>query len=123
MLARTHGQPATPTTLGKEMANVVARLERAIAAVERVPIKGKINGAVGNYNAHVVAYPGARLGAARRRRSSPALGLEFNPYTTQIEPHDYMAELFDAVARANTVLSTSTATSGATSRSATSGSG
>ena len=103
MLARTHGQPATPTTLGKEIANVYARLERQIAAIERVPLKGKANGAVGNYNAHVVAYPGVdweRLAA----RVVAGLGLEFNPYTTQIEPHDYMAELFDAVARANTIL-------------------
>ena len=93
--SRTHGQPATPTTLGKEMANVFARLERQIAAIEHVPIKGKMNGAVGNYNAHVAAYPGRRLGAARRAVVH-GLGLEFNPYTTQIEPHDYMAELFDA---------------------------
>jgi adenylosuccinate lyase len=103
MLARTHGQPATPTTLGKEMANVYARLERAIAAIERVPIKGKLNGAVGNYNAHVVAYP--ELDWERFAAKVVAgLGMEFNPYTTQIEPHDYMAELFDALARANTVL-------------------
>ena len=103
MLSRTHGQPATPTTLGKEMANVYARLERQIAAIERVPLKGKANGAVGNYNAHVVAYPEVeweRLAA----RVVAGLGLEFNPYTTQIEPHDGMAELFDAFARANTVL-------------------
>jgi adenylosuccinate lyase len=103
MLSRTHGQPATPTTLGKEMANVYVRLERQIAAIERVPLKGKANGAVGNYNAHVVAYPDVdweRLAA----RVVAGLGLEFNPYTTQIEPHDYMAELFDALARANTVL-------------------
>ena len=103
MLARTHGQPATPTTLGKEMANVYARLERQIASIERVPLKGKVNGAVGNYNAHVVAYPEVdweHLAA----RVVAGLGLEFNPYTTQIEPHDYMAELFDAIARANTVL-------------------
>jgi adenylosuccinate lyase len=103
MLARTHGQPATPTTLGKEIANVYARLERQIAAIERVPLKGKANGAVGNYNAHVAAYPDVdweRLAA----RFVTGLGLEFNPYTTQIEPHDYMAELFDAIARANTVL-------------------
>jgi adenylosuccinate lyase len=103
MLSRTHGQAATPTTLGKEMANVYARIERQIAAIERVPLKGKINGAVGNYNAHRVAYPDVdweRLAA----RLVTGLGLEFNPYTTQIEPHDYMAELFDAVARANTVL-------------------
>ena len=103
MLARTHGQPATPTTLGKEMANVYARMERQIATLERVPIKGKVNGAVGNYNAHLAAYPDVdweRLAA----RVVAGLGLEFNPYTTQIEPHDYMAELFDALARANTVL-------------------
>jgi len=103
MLARTHGQAATPTTLGKEFANVYARLERQIAAIERVPVKGKINGAVGNYNAHVVACPDIdweRVAA----RVVAGLGLEFNPYTTQIEPHDYMAELFDAVARANTIL-------------------
>lgn len=103
MLARTHGQAATPTTLGKEFANVYARLERQIAAIERVPLKGKINGAVGNYNAHVVACPDIdweRVAA----RVVAGLGLEFNPYTTQIEPHDYMAELFDAIARANTIL-------------------
>ena len=103
MLARTHGQPATPTTLGKEMANVCARLERAVAAVEQVALLGKINGAVGNYNAHVVAYPDVdweRVAA----RVVTGLGLEFNAYTTQIEPHDCIAELFDAVARANTVL-------------------
>ncbi len=103
MLSRTHGQAATPTTLGKEIANVFARLERQIAAIAHVPIKGKANGAVGNYNAHVVAYPEVdweRLAA----RVVTGLGLELNPYTTQIEPHDYMAELFDAVARANTIL-------------------
>ena len=103
MLARTHGQPATPTTLGKEMANVYARLARQIAAIGHVPIKGKMNGATGNYNAHVAAYPDVdweRLAAKVVR----GLGLEFNPYTTQIEPHDYIAELFDAIARTNTVL-------------------
>jgi adenylosuccinate lyase len=103
MLARTHGQAATPTTLGKEFANVYARMERQIAAIERVPLKGKINGAVGNYNAHVAACPDVdweRVAA----RVVTGLGLEFNPYTTQIEPHDYMAELFDALARVNTVL-------------------
>jgi adenylosuccinate lyase len=103
MLSRTHGQPATPTTLGKEIANVYARLERQIAAIDRVPLKGKANGAVGNYNAHVVAYPEVdweRLAAG----VVTGLGLEFNPYTTQIEPHDCLAELFDAIARANTVL-------------------
>ena len=103
MLARTHGQPATPTTLGKEMANVYARMERAIAAIAHVPIKGKMNGAVGNYNAHVAAYPDVdweKLAA----KVVHGLGLEFNPYTTQIEPHDCIAELFDAIARVNTVL-------------------
>jgi adenylosuccinate lyase len=103
MLARTHGQPASPTTLGKEMANVVARLDRAIAALARVPIKGKMNGAVGNYNAHAIAYPDVdweRFGT----RVVNALGLEVNPYTTQIEPHDYIAEYCDALARANTIL-------------------
>jgi len=103
MLSRTHGQPATPTTLGKEMANVYARLERQIASIERVPLKGKANGAVGNYNAHVVAYPDVEWEHLAAKVVA-GLGLEFNPYTTQIEPHDYMAELFDAVARANTVL-------------------
>jgi adenylosuccinate lyase len=103
MLSRTHGQPATPTTLGKEIANVYARIERQIVAIERVPIKGKANGAVGNYNAHLVAYPDVdweRFSA----RLVAGLGLELNPYTTQIEPHDYMAELFDAIARVNTIL-------------------
>jgi adenylosuccinate lyase len=102
MLARTHGQPATPTTLGKEMANFAARLARAITALEHVPIKGKMNGAVGNYNAHVAAYPDVdweKLAA----RVVASLGLELNPYTTQIEPHDYVAELADALARADTV--------------------
>jgi adenylosuccinate lyase len=103
MLSRTHGQPATPTTLGKEMANVYARLERQIAAIERVPLKGKANGAVGNYNAHVAAYPDVEWEHIAAKVVA-GLGLEFNPYTTQIEPHDYMAELFDAIARANTVL-------------------
>ncbi|MBS0327473.1 MAG: adenylosuccinate lyase, partial [Proteobacteria bacterium] len=103
MLARTHGQPASPTTLGKEIANFCARLDRAAAALARVPIKGKVNGAVGNYNAHVAAYPEVdweRLAA----RMVAGLGLEFNPYTTQIEPHDGVAEYCDALARTNTVL-------------------
>ncbi len=103
MLSRTHGQPATPTTLGKEIANVVARLDRAIAGLVHVVVKGKINGAVGNYNAHVAAYPDVdweRLAA----RVVIRLGLEFNPYTTQIEPHDGVAEYCDAIARANTIL-------------------
>jgi adenylosuccinate lyase len=103
MLSRTHGQPASPTTLGKEMANFAARLKRARDAVGRVTILGKMNGAVGNYNAHAVAYPGFPW-ETFCRRFVERLGLEFNAYTTQIEPHDYCAELFDAYARANTVL-------------------
>jgi len=103
MLARTHGQPATPTTLGKELANVVWRLDRAIARVVGVELLGKINGAVGNYNAHLAAYPEVDWEGLARRFVN-GLGLSFNPYTTQIEPHDYMAELFDAFARLNTVL-------------------
>jgi adenylosuccinate lyase len=103
MLSRTHGQPASPTTLGKEMANFAARLKRARDAIERVAILGKINGAVGNYNAHAVAYPSFPW-ESFCRRFVERLGLEFNPYTTQIEPHDSCAELFDAYARANTVL-------------------
>ncbi len=103
LLSRTHGQPATPTTLGKEIANVSARLERAIAGFEHVRLKAKMNGAVGSYNAHVVAYPEVdweKLAA----KVVVALGLEFNPYTTQIEPHDCIAEYCDALARTNTVL-------------------
>jgi adenylosuccinate lyase len=103
MLARTHGQPATPTTLGKELANVVARLERETAAVSSAPILGKLNGAVGNYNAHVVAYPDVDWESLAERVVA-GLGLEFNTHTTQIEPHDYMAGLFDAIARVNTIL-------------------
>jgi len=103
MLARTHGQPATPTTLGKEMANVAARLDRQIAAVSDAAILGKINGATGSFNAHVAAYPDVAW-EALARRVVEGLGLAYNPLTTQIEPHDYMAELFDAFARANTVL-------------------
>ena len=102
MLSRTHGQPATPTTLGKELANVAARLARAIHAFERVPLKGKLNGAVGNYNAHVVAYPDVEWEKVAARVVT-SLGLEFNPYTTQIEPHDALAEYFDAVARIDTI--------------------
>lgn len=104
MLSRTHGQPASPTTLGKEMANVVYRLERQIAQVEQVPLLGKINGAVGNYNAHLSAYPQLDWEATAHSFIEDTLGLTFNPYTTQIEPHDYIAELFDAVARFNTIL-------------------
>jgi adenylosuccinate lyase len=103
MLARTHGQPATPTTLGKEFANVFARLERQIAAFARMPIKGKMNGAVGNYNAHAIAYPGVDWEKVAARTVA-SLGLEFNPYTTQIEPHDGIAEYCDVLARANTIL-------------------
>ena len=103
MLSRTHGQPASPTTLGKEMANFVRRLERARGRIAAVKALGKANGAVGNYNAHLAAYPG--LDWARFcRRFVEGLGLEFNPYTTQIEPHDWIAELLDAYAGANAIL-------------------
>ncbi len=104
MLSRTHGQPASPTTLGKEFANVVYRLERQIAQVAAIPLLGKMNGAVGNYNAHLSAYPEIDWEANARDFIEDDLGLSFNPYTTQIEPHDYIAELFDAVARFNTIL-------------------
>jgi len=104
MLSRTHGQPASPTTLGKEMANVAARLDRAIRRIEAVELLGKMNGAVGNYNAHLSAYPSLDWEAFSKNVIETRLGLTFNPYTIQIEPHDYMAELFDAVARANTIL-------------------
>jgi adenylosuccinate lyase len=104
MLSRTHGQPASPTTLGKEMANVAMRLQRAIENIEKVPLLGKMNGAVGNYNAHLSAYPDVDWESFSKEVVEKRLGLEFNPYTIQIEPHDYMAELFDAIARANTIL-------------------
>ncbi len=104
MLSRTHGQPASPTTLGKEMANVAYRLRRARAQIAQVELLGKINGAVGNYNAHLSAYPELDWEAHARRFVEDELGLAWNPYTIQIEPHDYMAELFDAAARFNTVL-------------------
>ncbi|MFC3606748.1 adenylosuccinate lyase [Stutzerimonas tarimensis] len=104
MLSRTHGQPASPTTLGKELANVVHRLERQITQVAAVPLLGKINGAVGNYNAHLSAYPEVDWEANAQAFIEGDLGLTWNPYTTQIEPHDYIAELFDAVARFNTIL-------------------
>ncbi|MBN8447554.1 MAG: adenylosuccinate lyase [Candidatus Accumulibacter sp.] len=103
MMSRTHGQPATPTTLGKEMANVAYRLRRARSAIAGVRLLGKINGAVGNYNAHLVAYPGYDW-ESFARRFVESLGLEFNPYTIQIEPHDAIGELFDAFTRANLVL-------------------
>ena len=103
MLSRTHGQPASPTTLGKEMANIAARLLRARERIVEVPLLAKFNGAVGNYNAHLSAYPDFDWeGFARHFVES--LGLAFNPYTIQIEPHDAMAELYDAMARANTIL-------------------
>ncbi len=103
MLSRTHGQTASPTTLGKEMANVAYRLRRQLAQIEGVEILGKINGAVGNYNAHLATYPEVDW-EANARTFVEGLGLTFNPYTTQIEPHDYIAELFDAVCRFNTIL-------------------
>lgn len=103
MLSRTHGQTASPSTLGKEMANVVARLRRQLEQIKSVPLLGKMNGAVGNYNAHLSAYPEVDW-EANAKRFIEGLGLEFNPYTTQIEPHDYIAELFDAVARFNTIV-------------------
>lgn len=103
MLSRTHGQTASPTTLGKEMANVAYRLGRQIRQVESVEYLGKINGAVGNYNAHLSAYPDIDW-AANADAFIQSLGLTLNPFTTQIEPHDYMAELFDAIARYNTIL-------------------
>ena len=103
MLSRTHGQPATPTMMGKEFANVAARLERQCRQLGAVELLGKINGAVGNYNAHVVAYP--EVDWERLTRGFvESLGLTFNPYTIQIEPHDYLAEFFHALARFNTVL-------------------
>ena len=104
MLARTHGQTASPTTVGKEVANVVARLAAARARIAAVQPLAKMNGAVGNYNAHLAAYPGFDWEAFSRRVVEERLGLVFNPYTIQIEPHDWMAELFDALARANTIL-------------------
>ncbi|HKJ51841.1 MAG TPA: adenylosuccinate lyase [Gammaproteobacteria bacterium] len=103
MMSRTHGQPASPTTLGKEMANVAYRLRRQLAQIEQAPILGKINGAVGNYNAHFSAYPDIDW-QALAKDFVESLGLGWNPYTTQIEPHDYIAELFDAISRLDTIL-------------------
>jgi adenylosuccinate lyase len=103
MLSRTHGQPASPTTLGKELANVVARLKRARARIEAVPLLAKMNGATGNYHAHTISYPKFDW-EVFCARFVEGLGLQFNAYTTQIEPHDCIAELFDAYAGANTVL-------------------
>ncbi len=104
MLSRTHGQAASPTTLGKEIANVLARLQTAEKRIASVEILGKMNGAVGNYNAHLSAYPDFDWAAFSKNVIETRLGLTYNPYTIQIEPHDYMAELFDAIARANTIL-------------------
>ena len=104
MLSRTHGQPASPTTLGKEMANVAARLARAIARMQAVQVLGKMNGAVGNYNAHLSAYPAFDWEEFSRGVIEGDLGLTWNPWTIQIESHDWMAELFDAIARINTIL-------------------
>ncbi|MDH5184831.1 MAG: adenylosuccinate lyase [Gammaproteobacteria bacterium] len=103
MMSRTHGQPASPTTVGKEMANVAFRLKRQREQMKMVPLLGKINGAVGNYNAHLAAYPNTDWAGIAQRFIND-LGLDWNPYTIQIEPHDYIAELFDAIARFNTVL-------------------
>ena len=104
MMSRTHGQPATPTTLGKEIANVLARLARQTAQLDKQEFLGKINGAVGNYNAHMVAYPDVDWETHCRYFVELDLGLTFNPYTIQIEPHDYMAEFFQAIGRINTIL-------------------
>jgi adenylosuccinate lyase len=104
MLSRTHGQTASPTTVGKEIANVVARLQHARTRIADVKLLAKMNGAVGNYNAHLSAYPEKDWEAFSQAVIEQQLGLSFNPYTIQIEPHDYMAELFDAFTRANTIL-------------------
>ncbi|MGO3345301.1 MAG: adenylosuccinate lyase [Marinomonas sp.] len=103
MLSRTHGQTASPSTVGKEMANVAARLSRQLKQIENVEFLGKINGAVGNYNAHLSAYPDVDW-QAHAEAFVTSLGLSWNPYTTQIEPHDYIAELYDAISRFNTIL-------------------
>jgi adenylosuccinate lyase len=103
MMARTHGQPASPTTMGKEMANVAYRLERQRKQIADVAVLGKVNGAVGNYNAHLSAYPSLDWAQFAQEFVS-SLGVTLNPFTTQIEPHDYIAELFDAIARFNTIL-------------------
>ena len=104
MMSRTHGQPATPTTMGKEIANVLHRLQRQIQQLAAQEFLGKINGAVGNYNAHLVAYPDVDWERHCQNFVEKSLGLTFNPYTIQIEPHDYMAELFQTIARINTIL-------------------
>lgn len=104
MMSRTHGQPATPSTLGKEIANVVYRLQRQIQQLAAQEFLGKINGAVGNYNAHMVAYPDIDWEQHCQNFVEQSLGLTFNPYTIQIEPHDYMAEFFQTISRINTIL-------------------
>lgn len=104
LLSRTHGQPASPSTLGKEMANVAYRLERQYKQIEQIDILAKVNGAVGNYNAHLSAYPDLDWHQFSQEFITQSLGLSWNPFTTQIEPHDYIAELFDAIARFNTIL-------------------
>ncbi|MFA0569848.1 adenylosuccinate lyase [Vibrio gallaecicus] len=104
LLSRTHGQPASPSTMGKEMANVAYRMERQYKQIESVEILAKINGAVGNYNAHLSAYPEVDWHQFSEEFITESLGVTWNPYTTQIEPHDYIAELFDAIARFNTIL-------------------
>ena len=103
MLSRTHGQTASPTTVGKELANVVHRLRRQVKQIRETELLGKINGAVGNYNAHLSAYPEIDW-AQNARAFIERLGLDWHPYTTQIEPHEYIAELYDSVARFNTIL-------------------
>ena len=104
LLSRTHGQPASPTTIGKEMANVAYRLQRQYKQLENVEILAKINGAVGNYNAHLSAYPDVDWHTFSQEFIEQSLGVTWNPYTTQIEPHDYIAEFFDCVARFNTIV-------------------
>ena len=104
MMSRTHGQPATPSTLGKEIANVIHRLNRQVDKLQTQEFLGKINGAVGNYNAHMVAYPDVDWEALCQKFVEQDLKLTFNPYTTQIEPHDYMAEFFQTISRVNTIL-------------------
>jgi len=103
MMSRTHGQPATPTTMGKELANVAYRLERQLVRIEKIELLGKINGAVGNYNAHISAYPDFDW-ESFCRRFVESLGISFNAYSTQIESHDYMSELYDTFTRTNTIL-------------------
>jgi adenylosuccinate lyase len=103
MMSRTHGQPASPTTLGKEFANVVHRMRRQLKQIEAVKMLAKFNGAVGNYNAHLSAYPDSDWPSISQQFIE-SMGLTWNPYTTQIEPHDYIAELFDALARLNTIM-------------------